>query len=66
MPKREIAVYLIIAAGSLLLISYIPHMFVGGLVSEETERNITIGAVIVWTIGLTALGIDIARKRRQR
>ncbi len=62
---REGLVYLLIAAGSLLLISYLPHMFIGGLVEEETETKIQIGVTAVWAIGLAFLGWDIVRRRRQ-
>ncbi len=62
--KAEIAIYLLIAAGSLLMISFIPHMFLDGLVSNELKKNITIGITIVWAFGLAALGLDIVKKRK--
>lgn len=64
MQKREIAIYLLVAASSLFLMSYVVHMMIGGLVTEETQINITIGVLVFWTLGLTALGWDIAKKRR--
>lgn len=66
MQKREIFIYLLVACSSLFIISYVVHMFVGGLVSEETENQITIGVLIGWALMLTLLGLDIARKRRRR
>ena len=66
MQKREIAIYLLVAASSLFLTSYVVHMLIGGLVSAEMQTNITIGVLIFWTIGLTALGWDIAKKRRSK
>ena len=62
--KGEIAIYLLIATGSLLMISYVPHMFLDGLVSEELKQNITVGLTIFWALGLTALGVDIVKKRK--
>ena len=64
--KREIAVYLLIATSSLLMISFMPHMFLEGMVSQETEDQVQIIVTIVWGIGLCALGVDIVRKRTGR
>jgi len=62
--KAEIAIYLLIAMGSLLMISFIPHMLLDGLVSNELKENITVGVTIFWAIGLAALGMDIVKKRK--
>jgi len=62
--KREIAIYLLIATSSLLMISFMPHMFLDGLVSQETEDKVQIIITIVWFLGLCGLGVDIVRKRR--
>ena len=62
--KLEIFIYLLIATSSLLMISYLPHMFLDGLVSNETKFNITVGVTIFWALGLTALGVDIVKKRK--
>jgi len=62
--KVEIAIYLMIAITSLLMISYMPHMFLNGYVSQETEDNVQIIVTIGWAIGLCALGVDIVRKRK--
>jgi len=61
--KREVFIYLLIATSSLLMISYLPHMFLDGLVSDELKFNITVGITICWAIGLIALGVDIVKKR---
>lgn len=66
MQKREIAVYLLVAASSVLLISFVVHMFIGGVVDEQTETDITLAVMAVWTLGLVGLGFDIRRKRRRR
>ncbi|MDH3325234.1 MAG: hypothetical protein OEM38_00790 [Gammaproteobacteria bacterium] len=62
--KAEIAIYLLIAMGSLLMISFIPHMLLDGLVSNDLKENITVGVTIFWAIGLAALGLDIVKKRK--
>ena len=62
--KMEIAIYLLIAAGSLLMISFMPHMFLEGLVTQETEDKVQIIITTLWALGLCGLGIDIVRKRR--
>lgn len=66
MQKREIAVYVLIACGSLLMISYVPHMLLDGLVTEETKHTVTVGVTIAWAAGLALLGYDIAKKRRMK
>jgi len=60
---REILVYLISGLASLFIFAYSVHMFVGGLVSIQTE--ITLMAIVV----MIAAGIEIwlirdAMKRR--
>ena len=66
MQKREMAIYLLVAASSVLLISFTVHMFIGGVVDEQTETNITLGVMGVWTLVLAGLGWDIKRKRGRR
>jgi len=61
---REGAVYLLIAAGSLLMISYLPHMFLDGIVDDDTKVQIQIGVTIFWALLLAGLGWDIIRNRR--
>ncbi len=66
MQKREMMIYLLVAGSSILLISFVVHMFIGGIVDEQTETDITLGVMGLWTLGLIGLGYDIRRKRRQR
>ena len=61
---RESAVYLLIGAGSLLMITYLPHMFLAGIVEDDTKVMLQIGAGVVWFFILAALGWDIVRRRR--
>ncbi|MDH5218930.1 MAG: hypothetical protein OEX19_14610 [Gammaproteobacteria bacterium] len=64
MRKSEIAIYLFVALSSLLMISYTVRMFAEGILEEEKIVQIQIVVTIIWAIGLTALGWDIAKKRR--
>lgn len=61
---RETIIYLFIALSSLIMISYVPHMFLDGLVEEDLKVNIQIGITIAWAIGLFFLGLDIVKKRK--
>lgn len=61
---RETLIYLFIAASSLVMISYVPHMFLGGLIEEDLKIKIQIGITIAWAIGLFFLGLDIVKKRK--
>ncbi|MDH5300298.1 MAG: hypothetical protein OEW58_02920 [Gammaproteobacteria bacterium] len=60
---REGAVYILIGIGSLLMISYLPHMFLDGLIEDETKVQIQIGVTLVWALILGALGWDIIKRR---
>ena len=66
MSYKEIVILIIVSVSSLFILGYSVHMFIGGLVSESTER---------WAIGIASgLGaivigfiiVDIIRQRRQR
>lgn len=62
--NKEAFVYLMIAASSLLMVSFLPHMFLEGYVEENTITKIQIGVTIVWGVGLFFVGMDIVKKRR--
>lgn len=62
---KEIVLYTIAGISSLFVLGYSVHMFVGGLVSPETETTI-----IAVTCGFGALVIglmawDVIRRRRR-
>jgi hypothetical protein len=63
-PLREIAVYALVAASSLFLMTFVVHMLVGGLVSEETEEYLTWGLCGVVACLIGAMAWDVARRRR--
>jgi len=61
---REILVYLVVAANSLFLMTFVVHMMVGGLVSEQTEELLTYGlcGAVLCLMGFMVW--DVIRKRR--
>ncbi len=61
---RETLIYLFVGISSLVMISYLPHMFLDGLVEDELKVKIQIGVTIAWAIGLFFLGMDIVKKRK--
>lgn len=63
-PLRELFIYAIVAASSLFLMTFVAHMMVGGLVSEQTEELVTwsLCAVVACVIGVMAW--DVYRRRR--
>jgi membrane protein DedA with SNARE-associated domain len=66
MSAREVAVYVLVAISSLLMISYTIHMFIGGLVSDRSEHTIMAVAVTLWACVIGALAWDVIRRRRSR
>lgn len=62
----EILIYLAIAFGSLFMMGYTVHMFVGGLVSAETEYFLT--AVICLGVAciIGYMAWDVIQKRKGR
>jgi Mn2+/Fe2+ NRAMP family transporter len=63
---REIVILVIVAISSLFILGYSIHMFIGGLVSPETEKISIAVAVAIGFIILLFLGFDIVKQRRKR
>ncbi len=63
---KEAIIYLIVAISSLLLMAYTVHMFVGGLVEEETENTIMIIVLAISATVMAFLGWDIVKRRTGR
>ena len=61
---RETIIYIFIGLSSLLVISYVPYMFLDGILDAELVTKIQVIVTCVWAIGLGFLGWDIVRKRR--
>jgi hypothetical protein len=63
---KEILVYLVVMISSLLIMTFVVHMFVEGLVSAETEATIqwvVCGALITL---FALMAWDVVRRRRGR
>lgn len=63
---KEILIYVLVAASSLFLMTFVAHMMVGGLVSARTEQLITIGLCTVVACLIGAMAWDVARRRRRK
>lgn len=63
---QEALIYLVVALGSLFILSYAVHMLVGGLVSEEIEYRLI---ALVCVIDIAAMGYmawDVVQRRTGR
>jgi len=63
---REVLILIFVAISSLFILGYSIHMFIGGLVSPQTEKMAIGIAVIIGAAILVFLGLDIIRQRRKR
>lgn len=61
---REIIIYGIVAISSLILLAYTVHMFVGGLVSRQTEHALMAVAVVIGAVAMGIMAWDVIRRRR--
>lgn len=61
---KEILIYTVAAFSSLTILGYTVHMFIGGLVSKETE---ILAITIACLIGASIIGLmawDVIRRRK--
>ncbi len=63
---KEILIYAFIAVSSMVLWSYVVHMLIGGLVSEETEYLVMGIAVAIGVTIIGAMTWDVVQRRRGR
>lgn len=63
---KEILIYAFIAVSSMVLWSYVVHMLIGGLVSEETEYLVMGIAVAIGVIIIGTMTWDVVQRRRGR
>lgn len=63
---KEILIYAFIAVSSMVLWSYVVHMLIGGLVSEETEYLVMGIAVAIGVTIISAMTWDVVQRRRGR
>ena len=62
----EILIYLTIAFGALFMMGYTVHMFVGGLVSPETEYLLIAATCLSVACIIGYMTWDVIQKRRGR
>lgn len=62
---REMLLYGIAALSSLVVLGYSAHMFVGGIVSRETEILIITGACSIGAVVIGVMFWDVMRRRRR-
>lgn len=63
---QEALIYLIVAMGSLLILSYAVHMLVGGLVEPETEYRLIALVCILDIIAIGYMAWDVIQRRTGR
>ena len=63
---KEIVIMIIVAVSSLFILAYSVHMFIGGLVTPQTEKISIVAAIIIGVVILLFLGLDIIKQRRKR
>jgi len=61
---KEIIIYTISGLSSLFILGYVVHMFIGGLVSEETEAIAIGAAVVAGAMAMAYMAWDVIRRRR--
>lgn len=64
MKPAEILTYAVVAASSLLVMGFVVHMLVGGLVSEQTEIALIVTVVILDAIAIGFMARDVIRRRK--
>ncbi len=66
MPKalKEALIYLLVMVSSLLIMTFVVHMFVEGLVSPETELTLQLAVCAVLVTLFAAMAWDVVRRRR--
>lgn len=62
----EALIYLIVAMGSLLILSYAVHMLVGGLVEPETEYKLIALVCILDIMAIGYMTWDVIQRRTGR
>ena len=59
----EILIYSVSAIGALFITGFAVHMFVGGLVSQETEYRLIAGACLVVASATAYMAWDVIQNR---
>jgi len=61
---KELLVYGVSAIASLFIFGYCVHIFVGGMVSEQTELVLIIAVVLISSAALAYFAWDTIRRNR--
>ncbi len=62
----EILIYLVAAIGALFISGYAVHMFIGGLVSPETENQLIVIACLIVAGIIAYMAWDVIQRRTGR
>lgn len=62
---KELLLYSLAALGGLVILGYSVHMFIGGLVSPNTERSAIIIVCLIGAACLAYMGWDVVKRRRR-
>ncbi len=62
---KELLLYGLAALGGLVVLGYSVHMFIGGLVSPDTERTVILIVCLIGAACLAYMGWDIVTRRRR-
>ena len=63
---KNIVIFTLVSISSLTVLGYSIHMFIGGLVSPETETTAIGIALVIGVIVLAFIGYDIVKQRRKQ
>ncbi|MDX8409625.1 MAG: hypothetical protein R8J84_06235 [Mariprofundales bacterium] len=63
---KEIIIYLISGAGSLFILGYSVHIFIGGMVSEQIETIAITITVLLGAGAITWMVRDVLQHRKQQ
>lgn len=63
---KEIIIFSLVSISSIFILGYSVHMFIGGLVSEETETIVITIACILGTLVVAYMAWDIINIRKKK
>ncbi len=62
----EILIFSVAAIGALFITGYTVHMFVGGLVSADTEQQLIVAVCVITVCAMAYMAWDIIQRRSGR
>jgi hypothetical protein len=62
----EILIFAVAGIGALFITGYAVHMFVGGLVSAETEQQIIVIVCVITACAMAYMAWDVIQRRTGR